>query len=162
MEKQKYNINIFSIQTLYSVLSTFGSNYSLESSWVFCTPGFGDSSLHILSSSVRLDGVGGRLSRFLIGFKPVQPKGLWTRFSLRISLYIAPFSFPSTTPPQHDAATTILHCWNGIGQVMSSAWFPPDMTLRNWGQTVLVSSENHVSHSLRVLLQTPSRLSCAF
>ncbi len=27
------------------------------------------------------------------------------------------------TPPQHDAATTMLHCWDCIGQVMSSAWF---------------------------------------
>ena len=33
------------------------------------------------------------------------------------------------TSPQHDAATTMLHCRDGIGQVMSGAWFPPDMTL---------------------------------
>ena len=65
---------------------------------------------------------------------------LWTRFSLRISLYFAPFSFPSTltsplvlplkNTPQHDAATTMLHHWDSIGQVMNSAWFPPDMMLR--------------------------------
>ncbi len=34
------------------------------------------------------------------------------------------------TPPQHDAATTMLHCWDCIGQVMSSAWFSPDIPLR--------------------------------
>lgn len=31
--------------------------------------------------------------------------------------------------PQHDAATTILHCRDGIGQVKSGACFPPDITL---------------------------------
>ncbi len=34
------------------------------------------------------------------------------------------------TPPQHDAATTMLHCWDCIGQVMSSAWFSPHIPLR--------------------------------
>jgi len=33
------------------------------------------------------------------------------------------------TPPQHDAATTMLHCWGCIGQVMSSAWFSPHIPL---------------------------------
>lgn len=31
--------------------------------------------------------------------------------------------------PQHDAATTRLHCRDRIGQVISSSLFPPDMTL---------------------------------
>ncbi len=34
------------------------------------------------------------------------------------------------TPPQHDAATTMLYCWDRIGQVMSSAWFSPHIPLR--------------------------------
>ncbi len=32
--------------------------------------------------------------------------------------------------PQHDAATTMLHCWDCIGQVMSSAWFSSHIPLR--------------------------------
>ena len=32
-------------------------------------------------------------------------------------------------PPKHDAATTMLHPWDGIGR-MSDDWFLPDMTLR--------------------------------
>ncbi len=34
------------------------------------------------------------------------------------------------TPPQHDAATTMFHCWDCIGQVMSSVWFSPHIPLR--------------------------------
>ena len=29
------------------------------------------------------------------------------------------------TPPKHDAATTMFHCGDGTGQVMSGAWSPP-------------------------------------
>ena len=46
---------------------------------------------------------------------------------------LIPDQFPSPcrwkTSPQHDTATTMLHRWDGIGQVMSGAWFLPDMTL---------------------------------
>jgi len=56
---------------------------------------------------------------------------LRTRFSLRLFLYFAVLSFPSTltrkTPPQQDAAFITLYCWDGIVKVMSSAWFPPYM-----------------------------------
>ena len=75
-----------------------------------------------------------------------------------IQLSLNPDQSPSPcrlkTPQQHDAATTRLSRWDGIGQVMSSAWFPPDMTLRikakqfNLG---VIRPENFVSHSLRVL-----------
>ena len=47
----------------------------------------------------------------------------------------------------------MIHRWDSIGQVMSGAWFPPDMTLRieakqfNLG---FIRPENLVSHSLRV------------
>ena len=73
------------------------------------------------------------------------------------------------TPPQHDAATTMLHCWDGIGQVMSGAWFPPDMTLRIEAKQLnlgFITPKNLVSHNLRVLfacfLATLSGLSCVF
>ena len=63
-EKLKYQIYI-SIQTLYSVpfWSTFGSDYSLDYSWVWATSlanlylgSFSHFSLQTFSSSVRLDG----------------------------------------------------------------------------------------------------------
>src|SRR4029434_3333554 len=53
-----------------------------------------------------------------------------------------------------DAATTMFHCWDCIGQVMSSAWFSPHIPLRinakkfNLG---LIRPENLISHSLGVL-----------
>ena len=66
---------------------------------------------------------------------------LWTRFSFRVSILCSiqvSLNHEQSsslcrwkTPPQHDAATTMLHLWDGIGQVMSSSWFTPDMTLRN-------------------------------
>uniref|UniRef100_A0A8C7FY14 WD repeat domain 75 n=1 Tax=Oncorhynchus kisutch TaxID=8019 RepID=A0A8C7FY14_ONCKI len=79
---------ISSSSTIYSVLccSTFGSEYSLDSSWVLRymlgTPVFGEF-LQILSSSVRLDGercctaIFRSLQRCLIRFK----SGLWLRHS---------------------------------------------------------------------------------
>ncbi|KAK3506956.1 hypothetical protein QTP70_033148, partial [Hemibagrus guttatus] len=54
----------------------------------------------------------------------------------------------------HDAATTTLHCRDGIGQVMSGAWFPPDMTLVIQAKEFnlcYIRPENFVSHGLRVL-----------
>ncbi|KAK3574685.1 hypothetical protein QTP86_012819 [Hemibagrus guttatus] len=47
---------------------------------------------------------------------------------------------------------------NGIGQVMSSAWFPPDMTLAIQAKDFIlwfIRPENFVSHGLKVL-QVPS------
>ncbi|KAK3560684.1 hypothetical protein QTP86_014540 [Hemibagrus guttatus] len=55
---------------------------------------------------------------------------------------------------QHDAATTMLHCRDGIDQVMSGAWFPPDMTLVIQAKEFslcFLRPENFVSHGLRVL-----------
>ncbi|KAK3572260.1 hypothetical protein QTP86_029526 [Hemibagrus guttatus] len=54
----------------------------------------------------------------------------------------------------HDAATTMLHCRDGIGQVMSGAWFPPDMTLATQAKEFnlcFIRPENFVSHGMRVL-----------
>ncbi len=61
--KLKYQIYI-SIQTLYSVLSwsTFGSNYSLESFWVWhnklCTPGLGDFLTFFFANPLKFSQVG--------------------------------------------------------------------------------------------------------
>ena len=49
-------------------------------------------------------------------------------FSLKPSQSLRPCYWK--IPPQHYAATDMLHRWAGIGEVMSSVWFPPDMTLR--------------------------------
>ncbi len=62
------------------------------------------------------------------------------------------------TPPQHDAATTMLHCWDCIGQVMSSAWFSPHIPLRIKAKSsILVSSDQRI---LQVFLANSMRLSC--
>ncbi len=88
----------------------------------------------------------GSLSCWKVNLRPsLRSWALWRRFSSRISLYLAAFIFPSIatsrpvlsscpcswkTPPQHDAATTMLHCWDCIEKVMSSAWFSPHIPLR--------------------------------
>lgn len=82
---------------------------------------------------------------------------LWNRFSLRKYLYFAPFRFPQTlnslpvlkTPQQHDAVTTMLHCWYRIGQVMSS----PDIIFRIEAKqfNLFLSHHNLVPPSLIIL-----------
>ncbi len=84
----------------------------------------------------------GSLSCWKVNLRPsLRSWALWRRFSSRISLYLAAFNISLDcnqssclcswkTPPQHDAATTMLHCWDCIGQVMSSAWFSPHILLR--------------------------------
>lgn len=63
-----------------------------------------------------------------------------------MSLYIAALIFPSTltgllsfccqkTPLPSAAATTMLHCRDGIDQVRSGAWFLPDMMLNQWAKS---------------------------
>ena len=60
----------------------------------------------------------------------------------------------------------MLHRWDGIGQVMSSGWCLPDMTLRiEVKQFILgfIRPEYLVFHSpLGAFLQAPSGLSCVF
>lgn len=59
----------------------------------------------------------------------------------------------------------MLHHWDGIGQMLSSAWFPPDMMLRieakqfNLG---FIRLEYHVSHSLSVLYMLFCELQIGF
>ena len=51
----------------------------------------------------------------------------------------------------------MLHCRDGIGQMMSGAWFPPDMTLGIQAKEFNLSfirPENVVSHGL-IVLQVP-------
>ena len=76
-----------------------------------------------------------------------------------IHLSLDPDYSPSSccwkTSPQHDAATTMLHCRDGVIQVITSAWFPPDITLGIQSKEFNLSSdfirpENFISHSLRV------------
>ncbi len=62
------------------------------------------------------------------GFRPGYPVLGRIHLSLDCNQSSCPCSWK--TPPQHDAATTMLHCWDCIGQVMSSAWFSPHIPLR--------------------------------
>jgi hypothetical protein len=86
---------------------------------------------------------------------------LWSRFSSGISLYFAPFLFPSIltilpvpdkTSPQHDAATTMLPCRDG-------ARFSPDMTLGIQVKSyILVSSDQRILFLVLVCLLGNSKL----
>ena len=51
------------------------------------------------------------------------------------------------TPAQNDAVTTMLHRWDGIGQVMSGAWFP--QTVQSWFHQ---TRESCFSQSILVVL----------
>ncbi len=69
------------------------------------------------------------------------------------------------TPPQHDAATTMLHCWDCIGQVMSSAWFSPHIPLGIKAKKFylgLIRPENLICHHLGVLQVFFSKLHAGF
>ncbi len=96
----------------------------------------------------------GSLSCWKVNLRPsLRSWALWRRFS-------SAFIFPSIatsrpcswkTPPQHDAATTMLHCWDCIGQVMSSAWFSPHIPLRIKAKKFylgLIRPENLICHHL--------------
>ena len=49
------------------------------------------------------------------------------------------------TPPQHEATTSMLHHWDGIRQLMKSAW------LELWPNSILVSSHQFILAILRVV-----------
>ena len=93
--------------------------------------------------------------------KPFPQFEVQSSFSSRISVYLAAFIFPSIrtsrlvpAAEKHDVATAMLHCREGISQVMSGAWFHTDLTLGlhakkfNFG---FIRPENRDSHGLRVL-----------
>ncbi len=118
----------------------------------------------------------GSLSCWKVNLRPsLRSWALWWRFSSRISLYLAAFIFPSIAtsrpvpaaekPPQHDAATTTLHCWDCIGQAMSSAWFSPHIPLRIKAKKFylgLIRPENLICHHLGVLQVFFSKLHAGF
>ena len=68
--------------------------------------------------------------------------------------------------PQHDAAaTTMLHCRDGISQVMSGAWFPLDMMLGIQSKEFnicYIRTEHFVFHGLRVLKVPFGKLRAGF
>ena len=79
------------------------------------------------------------LANFLLEGEPFDP--VWgPELSGPISLfcsgqhflnpYQSPCPYQWPPPPRLDVATTMLLHWDGIGQVMSSAWFPLDKMLR--------------------------------
>ncbi len=82
----------------------------------------------------------GSLSCWKVNLRPsLRSWALWRRFSSRISLYLAAFIFPldcnqSSCPCSWKNTPTAwcchhhVHCWDCIGQVMSSAWFSPPHT----------------------------------
>lgn len=63
--------------------------------------------------------------------------------------------------PQLDAASTMLQFRDGIGQVVSGVWFPPDVILGIQTKELklgFIRPENFVSHALRVLQVSFSKL----
>ncbi len=114
------------------------------------------SSLQILSSSVRLDGkrwwtaIFRSLQRCSIGWSTLEKvfvQDIPVLGHIHLSLDCNQSSCPCSwkTPPQHDAATIMLHCWDCIGQVMSSAWFSPHIPLRIKAKKFyLVSSDQRI------------------
>ncbi len=65
------------------------------------------------------------------------------------------------TPPQHDAATTMLHCWDCIGQVMSSAWLFHTYRLElRPKSSILVSSDQRILQVFFSKLHAGFHVSC--
>ncbi len=86
-----------------------------------------------------------------------------THLSLDCNQSSCPCSWKKKT--QHDAATTMLHCWDCIGQVMSSAWFSPHTPLRIKAKKFylgLIRPENLICHHLGVLQVFFSKLHAGF
>ncbi len=100
---------------------------------------------------------------------------LWNRFSLRISLYFAPFSFPSTltslpvpAAEKHPHSSTPTGCyqhtlllgWYSAGDEQS--WFPSNMVLRIEVHQTRESCFSESEGPLGAVLQIPSVFSCVF
>lgn len=78
---------------------------------------------------------------------------------IQLPLYSDQFSCPCCwkAPQQHEAATTMLHYWDGIVQVMNSAWFPIDImfTIKNkLFNLVCIRPEKFFSQSEMLFLKT--------
>ncbi len=114
----------------------------------------------------------GSLSCWKVNLWPnLRSWALWRRFSSRISLYLAAFIFSSiaTSRPVPAAEkhphSMMLHCWDCIGQVMSSAWFSPHIPLRIKAKKFylgLIRPENLICHHLGVLQVLFSKLHAGF
>ena len=79
------------------------------------------------------------------------------------AIYFVKCTSPSCSkaPPQHDAATPVLHGWDGVLRLASLPLFPPKHNHRHCGQTVLFlfhQTRGHFSKKYdlcpRVQLQT--------
>ena len=79
--------------------------------------------------------------------------------SIQLSLnsYQSTCPYRCIRPPKHDATTTRLHQWDGIWQVMSGAWSPPDMMPNS---STFVSSDQRILF-LTKFLPSPHRISGA-
>ncbi len=111
----------------------------------------------------------GSLSCWKVNLRPsLRSWALWRRFSSRISLYLAAFIFPSIatsrpvpaaekTPPQHDAATTMLHC----GTVLDRWWAVPGF-LHTYRLELRPKSSILVSSDQRILQVFFSKLHAGF
>ncbi len=86
----------------------------------------------VLRVIVLLEGKPSAQSEVLSTLEKVFVQDILVLGRIHLSLDCNQSSCPCSwkTPPQHDAATTMLHCWDCIGQVMSSAWFSPHIPLR--------------------------------
>ncbi len=116
----------------------------------------------------------GSLSCWKVNLRPsLRSWALWRRFSSRISLYLAPFIFPSIATsrpvPAAEKKNTAWCCHHQyrdcIGQVMSSAWFSPQITLRIKAKKFylgLIRPENLICHHLGVLPVFFSKLHVGF
>ncbi len=110
----------------------------------------------VLRVIVLLEGKPSAQSEVLSTLEKVFVQDIPVLGRIHISLDCNQSSCPCSwkTPPQHDAATTMLHCWDCIGQMMSSAWFSPHIPLRIKAKKFylgLIRPENLICHHLGVL-----------
>ncbi len=114
----------------------------------------------------------GSLSCWKVNLRPsLRSWALWRRFRPGYPCTWPHSSFPRLqqsscpcswkTPPQHDAATTMLHCWDCIGQVMSSAWFLHTYRFElRQKSSILVSSDQRILQVFFSKLHAGFHVSC--
>ena len=139
-----------SIKTIYSELlisCTFGSDYSLESSWVWpdepCTSGFRDFLLFLSRDPLNHCQVGwgpsvdrhfqvclclGSLSCWKVEVSALDQVFI-EDVSVLCSVQLSPQPWPVSQ------SLLLKTHWDGTGQVMCGVWFPPDLMPWIWGQT---------------------------
>ena len=102
--------------------------------------------VRVLSVTVLLDSKPSAQSDVLSTLDQVFFKDLSLLCSVQLSLNPDLSLLMIKSPRQLDAATTILHCWVVIEQVMSSAWCPQEIETKQFNLG-LIKPENLVSHS---------------